>query len=129
VFPLPPSPLPHLLFAFYSDGSGSFGGKTALHMASFEGCARVVALLLTVKPSLVAVRDDGGNTALHLSRDDKIVKILLAASPSSGLIANFEGTTALMQAAQYGDFKQVRLLLAACPDALDMVEAVLPEAG
>lgn len=108
-----------------SDGGTSFtgsdGGKT-LHIASYEGCARVVALLLAVKPSLATVRDDKGHTALHLSREDKIVKILLAVSPSSGLIGNFEGATALIQAAQFGDLEKVRLLLAACPEALDMVD-------
>jgi len=92
-------------------------------MASYEGCDRVVALLLAVKPSLAAVRDDGGNTALHLTRDkDNIVEMLLAASPSSGLIVNFEGTTALMEAAHHCRLEQARLLLAACPEALDMVE-------
>jgi len=102
-----------------SEPNPSLGGMTALHMASEEGCERVVALLLAVKPSLAAVK---GNTALHITRDDKIFKILLAVSPSSGLIANFEGVTALMEAVRYGDLEKVQLLLAACPEALDMVD-------
>jgi len=104
------------------DTSTTYGGKTALHTASYEGCDRVVALLLAVKPSLAAVRDDNGNTALHLTRNAKIVEMLLAVSPSSGLIANFEGTTALMEAAEYGRLAKLQLLLAACPEALDMVD-------
>jgi len=100
-------------------------GSTALHMASSEGCDRVVALLLAVKPSLVAVGNDEGDTALHLAticRNVEIVKLLLAASPSSFLIANFVGTTPLMHAALNNDLEMVELLLTACPDALDLVD-------
>jgi len=105
-------------------GGGGYSGRTALHMASF-GCGKVVALLLAVKPSLVAVRDDEGYIALHLAtsrRNAEIVKFLLAASPSSGLIADFDGKTALMQAALNDNLELVELLLTACPNALDLVD-------
>jgi len=92
-------------------------GKNALHMATYMGCDSVV-------------RDDEGFTALHLAiwhstnfrSKIEIFKLLLAANPSLGLIPNFAGTTALMQAASDGHFEMVKLLLAACPETLDLVD-------
>jgi len=108
-----------------SFGGGGYSGSTALHMASYARCGRVVALLVAAKPSLAAVTDDEGYTALHIAAscgNVEIVKMLLAVSPSSGLIANVEGETPLMEAVLNDNLELVELLLAACPDALDLVD-------
>jgi len=81
--------------------------------------------MLSEDPSLIEVREGDGDTALHLAASGglgNIVELLLAASPTLGLLGNIYGKTALMCAAACGQDRVAEMLIAACPDSLDLVD-------
>jgi len=91
------------------------------------GDKELVAQMLREDPSLIAVRqgDIHHETALHLAvkmGHSSIVELLLAASPTLGLLGNIRGETVLMCAAMRGEDRMTEMLIAACPDSLDLVD-------
>jgi len=96
--------------------------------AVMRGDKELVSKMLSEDPSLLAVGDVFGDTALHMaavggsSGHSSIVELLLAASPTLGLLGNIHGKTALMCAAVRGEARVTEMLIAACPDSLDLVD-------
>jgi len=82
---------------------------TALHLAAGQGHDQIVELLLDAKSSVVDATDFDGRTALHY------------AAKSSVDANDFDGLT--IHAANSSPFwRVVKLLLAACPTLIDVVD-------
>jgi len=71
------------------------------------------------------VGEEDGDTALHLAArmgHSCIVELLLAASPTLGLLGNNQGETALMCSSIHGQDRVMEMLIVSRPDSLDLAD-------
>mmetsp|Transcript_28556 Transcript_28556/g.70373 ORF Transcript_28556/g.70373 Transcript_28556/m.70373 type:complete len:416 (+) Transcript_28556:83-1330(+) len=96
-------------------------GQTPLQVAAEKGFVDIVKILVEQLKVEVDVVDEAGWTALHWAcairrsgggADDSIVKILLGAGASIGVVTKDKGDTALHLAAANGHFAIVKMLVA-----------------
>ena len=94
-------------------------GRTAMHMAAFDGRSEILQELLKHKPAIDG-RDKGGRTALMYAASGanlSTVKLLLASGADANLVDTDENFSALMFAASEGQLAVVQALLAHGVDA------------
>ncbi|TDH70799.1 hypothetical protein CCR75_005538 [Bremia lactucae] len=84
-------------------------GRTPLHTASMYQNVEVVAILLNWEADYL-VQDHDGNTPLHLTKDPRIVRMILEAGCTPNIV-NADGRTALINSVDHGDGQIVKLLL------------------
>jgi serine/threonine-protein phosphatase 6 regulatory ankyrin repeat subunit B len=99
--------------------SGETAGETALMIATHEGHAKVVKLLLDKDADVNATRTTDGVTALWIASHKghpEIVKLLLAAKADVNAKKTTDGETPLWIASHEGHAEVVKLLLAAKAD-------------
>jgi myosin-5 len=89
-------------------------GRTVLHLATMNHNASLVKMLIA-NNAVVNAQDRSGDTALHLSHDSALAKILLGSSANPN-IPNVHGFLPLHDVVKRQDLESAKLLLAAGAD-------------